>query len=1258
VATVKRTRSIVETCIAGIATLAVLLSGMRTPAAAATHPGGPVPRQVHDKTAQLDDEAPAVRAAAAEGLGFLRAYSAEAALIGRLEDSSSEVRRQAAMALAWCGGRRAVEPLLDALGDHDWIVRQAAHVSLTNLTGMEFPFTSTAEEAKRSAEARRWRDWWAGVTPTRPPKEVLALLHGPKGGIGGGPVYTSSTYRGPAEILLDGRLGPEYWQTKQVPFPQWCTVDLGKVRDVASVVVHQYGPGFVMTEYAVSTSLDNRQFDEVVRRKGATPVKLVVNFPKRKARYVRITSFGSQNPTYPTTFFEIEIDGHRAPVRRDPVEWRQERGLRALGTLGGEGATEAILEVLGPVPSNAANYRPTVRAGIRALGRLRDEAGFEALVALLDNPMWARHAAEALGDFGDRRAVPALLAAYPRYAKNLAGANPKDVPGDDRMGFPSEDRMLHTPYAIIYALSRLPLDAPADRAALRELAPLLMANLPGDHDTFFLYQPEVGHVLTQYLIELTGLRQDACEHALTSLGQPGRAARPDDALVWSTFPAYRISSWLPCVCTEKQDLPRLLALLGHKEGWVRLNAAKAIAWLGDERAIDPLAKLLAEAKPEADFGYNATFKNEEYDDMAPRWREGLLRALGLLGAHQHTDLIVSVLNDERSVLEVRYAAAEALSDLGNPRALAALRTAAVSHSFRSVRHVARDGMRKHGGRIATSGPSGSGNAALAGHSSSAFRMSPTPALPEAIVFIQGSNNIPNTIGTVEQADRWRQTYVVTDSGPAYRPGRNLCVLRPPRPDGKVTPLTRFADGYVGEPELSFDGSHVIFCRRGQDDPWWHLFRINVDGSGLRQLTFGPYHDVGPAYLPDGRIVFASSRLGIRDEYHGYPCTGLNVMNPDGSDIHPIATNIGRDNEPAVLNDGRIVFSRLEVFYSRNKTELTLHAAHPDGTQDVVLYGPERRPYWRSLDHGPRTPADGQEAPLTHRVLRMTQPQPMPDGRHVVVVTQGGLVLVGQRRDTEETITPDNHTRSYTTPFPLADGTILCASTLKTPDRKQVDLGLYRFDPATKELDLIYNDPALADFEPRPILARSRPMLQAPKAQRHAYSGRFVCTSVYATQEEEVAVRGRFVRLIEGVPKVARHSTHTNPWEVWKNHGGTFARVLGTAPLAPDGSFYVEAPADRLLHFQVLDSDRRVVGQQLTWIYPRGGEVKSCVGCHEDPHTTTRGNDPLASHYPPVDFLPDGREFTYRAKAWFKGSLPSEIEERTRTVRAVNLLGRQ
>ncbi len=1238
------------------ATLLIAGAAICLPAAAT---GNPFDRQVAEHIAALHSADPAERADAAEALGFLRAYTAEPALLEALSDETAEVRRRAALALAWCGGRPSIVPLLDALADEDWTVRQSAHVALTNLTGMEIPFESTASPDPRASQARAWREWWAAVPADRPPKEVLDLVAtaGGRGGAAG--ASASTTYKGPADVLIDGQLGPQYWQTKNVKPPQWCTIDLGRAREIEQVVVHQYGEGYCMTEYELATSLDGQEFQPVEREKGITPVRLAVRFPVRKARYVRITSFGSERPIYPTTFFEIEVldPGQATVLPGGSAAWRLERGLRALGALGGRGASQAVVEALGPTPTAAPAFRPAVRAGIRSLGRLREEAGFQALVEYLDNTMWARAAADALGDFGDPPAVPALLAAYPKYAKLLNGANPPDVPADDRMTFPSEDRMLETPYFIEYALCRLPIERPEDLAELRRLAPRIMANMQGDHDTFMLYEPEPGHLLTRHLLDKCGMRQEACEQAMLRLGQSRRVPPPDEAMEWPSFPPHRISAWLPAVCTEAEDLPRLLALLEHKDGWVRLNAAKTLAWIGDRRAIEPIARLLAQAKSEADYGYSGTFKDEEYDDPAPRWREGLIRALGILEAREHTALIARILNDQGSVLEVRRAAARALADLGHEESLAALREAATSHDFRSVQHVARDALRARGIELRPEpvGPRKPDVAATA----CALAPSETTSdgfLPE-LLFIQGDNSIPNTIGTVEQADRWRQTYVVTDSGPEYRPGRNLFVLSPSRPDGKARPLTRFADGYVASPEVSWDGSQVIFTHRGQDDPWWHVWIVNRDGSGLRQITRGPYHHVGPTWLADGRIAVATSRLGIRDEYHGYPCTSLYVMNADGSDLHPIAANIGRDNEPSLLADGRLAFSRLEVFYSRNKTELTLHAAHADGTQDVVLYGPERRRFWRGLDHGPRTPADGQEAPLTHRVLRMTQAQPMPDGRHVVVATQGGLVLIGPDRLTERLICPDYKERAYTTPWPLADGRILCATSLKTPDRAKVDLGLYVFDPESGGLELVYNDPNRADFEARPLAPRQRPRIQPPQARRGAYSGRFFCATVFNTQEKDVPERGRLVRLIEGVPEVGRHSTHTNPEPVWKNHGGTFARVLGMAPLAPDGSFYVEVPADRLLHFQVLDSDRRVLGNQLTWIYPRPGETKSCAGCHEKPNSTPPEITGLASHYRPLDFLPTGGEFTYRAKAWFKGHLPAEIEERTRTVRAVSLLAR-
>ena len=1223
--------------------VAIACLASRHAVAAALHPYA---RQVAAKVRGLKAADAGVRVRAAEALGFLRAIEAESKLAERLRDREAAVRREAALALAWCGGRAAVPPLLKALDDPDWSVAQAAWVALTNITGMELPIDALAEPATRQAQAKEWRTWWNTVPAGRPPKDVLALLGSSRpGGLAFGcPVTASTTYKGPPDVLTDGANGPAYFQTKQVPFPQWVQVDLVRPTTVAQVVVHQYGPRFCMTDYTLETSVDGKTYELVHRRKVKTPPQLVVTFPPRRARYVRITSHASENPTYPTTFFEIEVEktATRAPTTGGSSERGQERALRALGALGGEGAAQAIMEFLEPLrPRHTQGV--AVEVGLRALGRLDDPAIVPWLIEWLDSAEWARYAAEALGDIGGRRAVPALLAAYPRYAKGLKAQNPKPLPRDDRMGFPSLDRMLHTPYAIAYALCRLPLGDDATRAALRRLAPQILANLPQDHDASMLYEPEVAEWLTQWLLDHAGLRREACEQAFAYLGQPRRVPPPPDAPRMPTLNPGQTATWLPALCSEKHDVPRLAALLAHKDGWVRINAAKALAFMGHREAIEPLAAALRNSKPEAAYGFSPKFIDEEFNDPAPRWREAVVMALGLLRATDCVPLLTEALNDEGNVLEVRYAAAQALAAIGTEEAITEFRNSVMAHPFATVRQVAREVLWRRGRE--TKEPA----------VTSPRAQPPTEdarGFPEAIVFIKGDNVLPNHF----QNDHWRQAYVTTDTGPTYRPGRNLHVLSPVRPDGQVRPLTRFKGGYVADCEVSWDGKRVVFCARGAKDPWWHVWEVNADGTGLRQITRGPYHDCQPCYLPDGRIAFASSRIGTRDEYHMYTCTALHLMNPDGSDIHPIAINVGRDNEPSVLPDGRLVFARLEVFYSRLKTEITLHACQPDGAADVVLYGPERRRFWHTLKVGPRGDDHGGNVFATHRVLRQSQPQGLPDGR-ILCATQGGLATIGPKR-TEEHIIPHDLNRAFTSPWPLPDGRILCGSTLKAKRKQDVDLALYLVEPATGKLTLLYNDPKTADYEPRPLTPRRRPPVLPTNAKRHAFTGRFLCFSVRTTQEPGVAEAGRLVRCVEGLPVVGRHSTHTNPEPVWKNHGGALARVLGTVPLAADGSFHVEVPADRMVHFQVLDSDRRVLGNQLTWIYTRPDESRSCIGCHETPDTTPpRGLRPQVLATEPIALLPTGDTFRYRAKAWLKGALPAAVEERTRTVRAVNLLAR-
>ena len=366
---------------------------------------GPYEQQVGDNVLLLKSTEPGKRGAAAERLGMLRAYSAESALMDGLQDASAEVRRQSALALAWCGSRRAVVPLLAALGDEEWTARQAAHVALMNITGMAFPYDALATPDTRLRQERVWSDWWQTVPEERPPREVLDLL--PLGAAAPAvrAVTVSSTYKGPPEVLVDGQLGPEYWQTKNVKPPQWCCLDLGEPRDVHQVTVHQYGAGYCLTEYELAVSIDGVTYETVERHTGTTSPKLIIQFPARKTRYVRITSFGAERSLYPTTFYEIELNGvaPAGSAADTDAAWQAERGLRALGALGGDGSAAAIVRVLGEVPRSLPNWRVAQPRGAAPLGRLGGDDAFDYLVRLLDNTTWARYAADALGDLGDPR---------------------------------------------------------------------------------------------------------------------------------------------------------------------------------------------------------------------------------------------------------------------------------------------------------------------------------------------------------------------------------------------------------------------------------------------------------------------------------------------------------------------------------------------------------------------------------------------------------------------------------------------------------------------------------------------------------------------------------------------------------------------------------------------------------------------------------------------------------------------------------------
>jgi len=91
---------------------------------------------------------------------------------------------------------------------------------------------------------------------------------------------------------------------------------------------------------------------------------------------------------------------------------------------------------------------------------------------------------------------------------------------------------------------------------------------------------------------------------------------------------------------------------------------------------------------------------------------------------------------------------------------------------------------------------------------------------------------------------------------AYGEGGRLCRLR--LDSGKLTTLLEDPKGGIRDPVVSYDARKILFSYRPGDTEHYHLYEINVDGSGLKQLTDGPFDDIEPCLLPDGDVVFVLS----------------------------------------------------------------------------------------------------------------------------------------------------------------------------------------------------------------------------------------------------------------------------------------------------------------------------------------------------------------------------------------------------------------
>ncbi|NOX55913.1 MAG: hypothetical protein GXP27_16015, partial [Planctomycetes bacterium] len=414
---------------------------------------------------------------------------------------------------------------------------------------------------------------------------------------------------------------------------------------------------------------------------------------------------------------------------------------------------------------------------------------------------------------------------------------------------------------------------------------------------------------------------------------------------------------------------------------------------------------------------------------------------------------------------------------------------------------------------------------------------------------------------------------------------------------------------------------------------YHIFKCNVNGDGLVQLTDGPWDEFDPCELPNGRIVFISMRRGgyLRCGRH-CPTYTMFSMEPDGSDIVCLSFHETHEWHPSVTNDGMIVYTRWD--YVDRDTNVAHHIwlCYPDGRDPQTFHGnyPTRREDrpWMEMSiravpnshkfvavaaahHGhafgslvlidPHSVDDGAMAQLT----RLTPEIPFPEA-------EGGRGNI-------------RRFMVYATPWPLSEDDYLCAY-----DPEARNHGLYWIDRFGNK-ELIYRDPVIACLDPIPLRPRPRPPVipdqttQTARARKAAGGDRLATIAVLNVYDSDFewpeGTRVTELRIIQVLPKT---TPPPNQPRIGVAAQTNARAVLGTVPVEPDGSVYFEAPVGKEIYFQALDERGMAVQSMRSGTYVHPGEQLTCAGCHAPKRTPTLTPDrlPLALRRPPSRIRPE------------------------------------
>ena len=461
----------------------------------------------------------------------------------------------------------------------------------------------------------------------------------------------------------------------------------------------------------------------------------------------------------------------------------------------------------------------------------------------------------------------------------------------------------------------------------------------------------------------------------------------------------------------------------------------------------------------------------------------------------------------------------------------------------------------------------------------------------------------------------------------FYPGAALCLLTCKDGQSNVETLLEDKNGVIRDPDVSYDGKRVLFAWKKSDrEDDYQLYEMELATRKIRQLTSGlGVADYEAAYLPDGDILFNSSRCVQTVDCWWTEVSNLYRCNPDGKFIRRLTFDQVHNNSPTVTDDGRILYTRWEYNDRSQIFPQPLLQMMPDGTGQTEVYG--------GSSWFPTTILHARGIPGTTKIMAIaTGHHSRQTGKLIVLDPAKGR----QEAEGAQLIAPVRETKAeridaygqqgdlFQYPYPLSETELVLAyHPLGWQHGGNANFaprfGVYWMDQDGRR-ELLTSDPALPCNQPIPVRVRSAVFRRSSLVDYRKQDGTFYVQDVYAGSPMAGVPRGtvKTLRVVALEWRAAGVGENGNggpgggalvstPVAIGNGTWDPKA-ILGDATVSEDGSVFFKAPARRPVYFQLLDAKGRMVQSMRSWSTLQPGENGSCTGCHEpknsSPQTST------------------------------------------------------